>query len=205
MISHAEKTAIEHAIAEEEARTSGEIVVVIARASSDYYYVPYMWAALVALVVPWPLIHWTWMPVQMIYIIQLGVFAALALLLHYPPLRYALVPGSVRRKRVHQRAAQQFVAQDIHTTAGHTGVLLFVSQAERRAEILVDAGIHEKVPDAEWKKIVDRLTDRIGRGEPAAGLEEAVHKIGEHLATHFPPDATKENLLPNHLVMLNAD
>ena len=205
IISEAEKLDIENAITKAENKTSAEIVAVIAPASGGYYYIPYMWGALVALAVPWPLIHWTWMPVQTIYVIQLAVFAALTLLLHYPDLRFALVPRSVMRKRAHQRAMQQFVAQDIYTTKGHTGVLLFVSVAERYAEIIVDREVHEKVPDEEWQGIIDALTADISHGIPAKALIAAIRKIGDHLAAHFPPSAAKENLLPNHLVMLDAE
>ncbi len=205
MISDAEKLNVEAAITKAENKTSAEIVAVIARASAGYYYVPYMWGALIALAAPWPLIHWTWMPVQTIYLIQLAVFAGLALVLHYPSLRFALVPKSVMQKRAHQRAMQQFVAQDIYTTTGHTGVLLFVSVAERYAEIVVDCEVHERVPDEEWKGIVDKLTRDIGRGQAGKALTDAIARIGEHLAAHFPPSAAKENLLPNHLVMLDAE
>ncbi len=205
MISETDKLDVENAITKAENKTSAEIVAVIARASGGYYYVPYMWGALFALAVPWPLIHWTWMPVQSIYIIQLAVFAGLTLILHYPGLRYALVPRSVMRNRAHQRAMQQFFAQDIYTTTGHTGVLLFISVAERYAEIVVDSEVHQKVPDEEWKAIIDQLTADIGHSRPVEGLIEAIGRIGEHLATHFPPSAAKENLLPNHLVMLDAE
>jgi len=205
MISDADKLEIEKAIGEAEKNTSGEIVAVIARASGDYYYVPYLWAALAALIVPWPLLYWTWMPEEEIYLIQLAVFAVLAALLHYAPLRFALVPRSVRRQRAHQRAMQQFFAQDIYTTPGHTGVLLFVSAAERYAEIVTDAGIHAKVPDTEWRDIIGELTSEIGKGNAGQGLIQAIQRIGAHLAAHFPASAGKQNLLPNHLVMLNQD
>jgi putative membrane protein len=205
IISDDGKRAVESAIAKAEQGTSGEIVAVIANASGDYYYVPYMWAALLALIVPWPLIYLTWMPVQDIYVLQLAVFAAFAIALHYPPLRFALVPKAVMRRRAHQRAVEQFVAQDIYTTAGHTGVLLFVSVAERYAEIVVDQAIHAKVPDNEWQDIIASLTATIGRGDPVAGLIAAIGRIGEHLAAHFPPTPDKQNLLPNHLVILGTD
>jgi putative membrane protein len=205
MISDADKLAVEAAIGEAEKNTTGEIVAVIARASGGYHYVPYLWGALAALAVPWPLIYWTWMPVQEIYLIQLAVFVALALVLHYEPLRFALVPGQVMRQRAHRRAMQQFVAQDIYTTPGHTGVLVFVSAAERYAEIVADAGIHAKVPDKEWEGIIKELTAEIGRGNAGQGLVAAIRRIGENLATHFPASAGKQNLLPNHLVVLSTD
>jgi putative membrane protein len=203
MISDADKLEIEKAIGEAEKNTSGEIVAVIIRASADYYYVPYLWAALAALIVPWPLLYWTWMPEEQIYLIQLAVFAVLAAVLHYAPLRFALVPRSVKRQRAHQRAMQQFFAQDIYTTPGRTGVLLFISEAERYAEIVTDAGIHSRVPQTEWQDIIRQLTAEIGKSNAGQGLIRTIERIGAHLAAHFPAPADKPNLLPNHLVLLN--
>jgi putative membrane protein len=205
MISNTDKLEIEKAIGEAEKGTSGEIVAVVASASGGYYYVPYLWGALAALIVPWPLIYWTWMPVQDIYLIQLAVFAVLALALHYRPLRFALVPRSVMRQRAHNRAMQQFFAQNIYTTPGHTGVLLFVSAAERYVEIVTDASMHAKVPASEWENIIGALTRQIGSGNAGAGMIEAIRRIGEHLAAHFPAPPGKQNLLPNHLVMLTSE
>jgi putative membrane protein len=205
MISEQDKISIEKTIEDAERSTSGEIVAVIATASADYYYAAYLWAAIVALLVPWPLIYLTWMLIEEIYLIQLAVFLALAALLHYPKLRFALIPRSVMRKRAHQRAMQQFFAQDIYTTPGHTGVLLFVSAAERYAEIVTDAGIHAKVPEQEWRDIIRDLTAEIGKGNAGKGLVEAIKRVGEHLAVHFPAPPGKANLLPNHLVLLNPE
>ena len=145
------------------------------------------------------------MPVQEIYVIQLAVFAALAAVLHYEPLRLMLVPRPVMHQRAHRRAMQQFVAQNIYTTPGHTGVLLFVSVAERYAEIVTDAGIAAKVPGTEWQDIIARLTAEIGGGKAGKGMVQAVLRVGEHLAAHFPAPANKPNALPNHLVMLDAE
>ena len=205
MISDAEKLEVESAIGEAEKGTSGEIVAVIASASGRYSYVPFLWGAMAALFVPWPLIFWTWLPEEQIYLIQLAVFAALAGALHYDPLRYMFVPRSVMRARAHRRAMSQFFAQNIYTAPGHTGVLLFVSVAERYAEIVTDAGIGAKVPAGEWKGIIAGLTAEIGKGNAGKGLAQAVLKVGEHLAAHFPAPEDKANALPNHLVMLDAE
>jgi putative membrane protein len=205
MISEADKLAVEAAIGEAEKGTSGEIVAVIARASGGYHYVPYLWGALTALCVPWPLIYWTWLPEETIYLIQLAVFAALAFVLHYKPLRFMLVPRSVMRNRAHRRAMQQFFAQNIYTTPGHTGVLLFISVAEHYAEIVTDAAIAAKVPATEWKDIIAKLTADIGGGNAAKGLVQAIRRVGEHMSAHFPAPANKPNALPNHLVMLEAE
>ena len=190
------------AISTAEQKTSGEIVAVVAADSSAYLYVPFMWAALVALLVPWPFIHFTWMTMQSVWLIQLFVFVALLALIMYRPIRFALVPKSTKRLRAHRRAIEQFLAQNLHTTEGRTGVLVFVSVAERYAEILADAGIHKKVTSAEWQGIVDQLTTAIGDGRSTDGFVDAINAIGVKLALHFPPGSADPPRLPNHLIVL---
>ena len=193
---------VAEAITKAEEKTSGEIVAVVAADSSTYLHVPFMWAALVALVVPWPFIHFTWMTVQRIWLLQLLVFVVLLAILFYRPIRYALVPPATKRLRAHRRAVEQFLTQNLHTTEGRTGVLVFVSVAEHYAEILADAGIHGKVTQAEWQAIVDKLTAAIGEGRAADGFVAAVETIGRRLAEHFPPGSAAAARLPNHLIVL---
>ena len=194
---------ISHAISEAEAKTSGEIVAVVASESDSYLYAPFLWAALAALAVMWPLAYLTWMTVQWIAVIQLLVFAGLALILSSRPLRYRLVPRSILTERAHARAVEQFLVQNLHTTLGRTGVLIFVSVGERYAEILADAGIHQKVAEGTWQGIVDELTSHIGAGRTTDGFVAAIEHVGKHLAEHFPPGSAPANALPNHLIVLN--
>lgn len=195
---------ISAAITAAERKTSGEIVAVVAASSDSYHYVPFLWAALAALLVPWPLIHFTWMAVQWIYLIQLVVFLVLLALLWPKYIRTALVPRSVRNAHAHRRATEQFLVQNLHTTAGRTGVLIFVSVAERHAEILADKGIDGRVPSGTWQTIVDRLTTEIAGGRAADGFVHAIAEAGHHLAQHFPPGTVDPNELPNHLIVLDG-
>ena len=194
---------ISAAIAAAEAKTSGEIVAVVASESDSYLYAPFLWAAIAALVAAWPLIYFTWLSVQWIYVIQIAMFAALSMILAARPLRYQLVPRAILTERAHARAVEQFLVQNLHTTAGRTGVLIFVSVAERYAEILADAGIHQKVPDGTWQTIVDELTSHIGDGRTTDGFVAAIEMVGQHLAEHFPPGSAPVNALTNHLIVLN--
>ena len=205
LVTKDEEARIAQAIADAERRTSGEIVAMITAESSSYAYIAYLWAALAALALPWPLIAWTWWPVHSIYALQLAAFAGLALLFFQRPLRMALVPRSVKRARAHRRAVEQFLAQNLHTTAGRTGVLIFVSVAERYAEILADTAIHRLVPETEWQAIVDRLTADIGDGRAGEGFVTAIEAIGGRLARHFPPGTRDPHELPNHLIVLPSE
>lgn len=204
MFTDEERERISAAITAAERTTSGEIVAVVTEASNSYTYVPFLWAALAALIVPWPLIHFTWMPVQTIYLIQLLVFLVLIAVLWPKSIRTALVPRAVRNAHARRRATEQFLAQSLHTTAGRTGVLIFVSVAERHAEILADHGIHARVPEGTWQGIVDSLTSEIALGRPADGFVQAIERAGHHLTEHFPPGSRDPNELPNHLIVLDG-
>ena len=202
LISAKDSEQISAAITDAERTTSGEIIAVVAEQSSRYQYVPFMWAALLALVIPWPLIHFTWMKVQWIFLIQLLVFFALLALAWHPKVRIALVPKSIANANVHRRAAEQFLAQNLYTTAGRTGVLLFVSIAEQRVEIIADSGIDARVAKGTWQKIVDDFTAEIGAGRQVEGFVQAIERIGTPLAEHFPPGSINPNELPDHLIVL---
>lgn len=204
LFTKAEEERISAAISDAERRTSGEIVAVVADSSETYLYVPFLWAALAALLAPWPFIHFTWMKVQYIYLIQLAVFFVLLLLLWPKSVRTALVPRAVRASHAKRRATEQFLVQNLHTTKGRTGVLIFVSVAERHAEILADKEIDARVPAGTWQEIVNHLTGEISAGRAADGFVSAVKSAGDHLARHFPPGTYDPNELPDHLIVLDG-
>ena len=74
MISDADRTRVAEAIRQAETKTSGEIFCVVARKSGDYPLIPIVWAALIALLVPLPLIYFTLWPNLTICLIQLASF-----------------------------------------------------------------------------------------------------------------------------------
>jgi putative membrane protein len=201
-ISATDAERVSSAITKAERNTSGEIVAVVADQSSRYQHIPFMWAALLALIIPWPLIHFTWMQVQWIFLIQLLVFLCLLAISWHPKVRVSLVPKSILRANTRRRASEQFLAQNLHTTSGRTGVLIFVSVAEKRVEIIADSGIDTRVDKGVWQSIVDDFTTEISAGRPVEGFEHAIARIGELLAQHFPPGDRDPNELPDHLIVL---
>ncbi len=203
LISAKDRERVAAAIGEAEKRTSGEIVAVVAASSASYVSVAPLVAALVALLVPWPLIYFTWWPVQSIYLLQLLVFVVVATVIYYRPVRLALVPASIKRDRAHKRAVEQFLAQNLYTTDGHTGVLIFLSAAEHYAEIIADRNIYKLTPPDEWQAMVDQLTQSIGAGDAAGGLIAAIAATGDLLAKHYPPGSSNTNELPNHLIVID--
>lgn len=202
LFSAEDERRISEAIVSAERQTSGEIVVVVAAQSDGYHYVPPLVAGIVGLLVPWVLIYFTELDLVSIYLVQLAVFAIVTALLLPLAIRLALVPKAVQRLHAHRRAVEQFLVQNLHTTRGRTGVLLFVSVAEHYAEIIADERINERVAPGTWKSIVDGLTAAIGSGHPTDGFVTAIAAIGAMLAEHFPPGASAANELPDHLIIL---
>jgi putative membrane protein len=197
-----DRKAIAAAIHAAEQRTCGQIVCVLARSSSDYSAVPIQWAAVLALIVPWPLIYFTQLTVQRIFLAQIIVFILAGLILSWSPLRMALVPRAVQRARAHRGAIEQFFLRGLANTRHRCGVLIFVSMAEHYVRIVADQGVAAKVAQSEWKDAVDALTGHMRHGRIAAGFIAAIERCGAVLAAHAPPDGTPDQL-PDRIFVLS--
>lgn len=189
-------------ISKAEDKTSAEIVVVMSEKSDEYTYVPLLWGALLAFFVPLPLFYFSKLTGPEIYIIQLCVFCVLAILLSFPFIIMHVVPESLKKKRCHRRAMEQFLTQNLHTTKGRTGVLIYVSEFEHYCEIIADQGIYEKFDKDHWQDEVDNLTRHIARGKIVDGFVGAIRSCGRDLAKHYPAGSENPNELPNHLILL---
>jgi len=193
---------ITEAIRAVEKKTSGEIFCVMTQASSDYRLVPVAWAAIIALFVPLPLLFFTNITSTTIYLFQLIAFLMVTLVLLLPTVRFLMVPRRVLRDRASLEAKRQFAAHGLHRTEARTGVLIFVSIAERHVEVVADVGIATKVSQEVWDRAVKALIQAIKNDRPADGFVEAIRICGEVLAEHFPPGAVNRNEQPDKLVVI---
>jgi putative membrane protein len=202
VIAPADRARIEEAVRLAEQRTSAEFVCVVMRQADEWNVVPLLWAALVALAVPWPLAMFTDWPIQWVHAAQLLVFLALWLVMRPLPVRMRLVPRNAARQRAHQAAAEQFMVRGLGGTHGRTGVLVFVAIAERYACVMPDAGIEAALPGETWKKAIVALTDALHQGRAADGLIGAVESISADLSATAPPSADDRDELPNKVIEL---
>ncbi|MEM8645627.1 MAG: TPM domain-containing protein [Pseudomonadota bacterium] len=188
-----------------EKRTSGEIVAVVAPNSDDYLHVPLLWAAVVALILPLLLFQFTSLAGDTIYFLQLLCFLGVTLVLSVPFIRYRIVPRGLAHKRAHRHALDQFLSQDLHTTQNRTGVLIFVSVAERYGEIIADEGIYQKVSPEVWDQALAALLGHLKKKEVEEGFVAAIKMCADVLEEHFPISDDDEDELPNHLIILQGD
>jgi len=201
-MSPEDRDRITAAIRAVEARTSGEIVCVLAEQSADSGALPILLAALVALVAPWLLVAFTMLPVLAILSWQIVVFLASALLLCLPRVRVALIPRRARRATAFRVATEQFFTRSVSRKQDRSGILIFVSLAEHYARIIADDGIDARVPQSHWQGAVDALIARAREGRVADGFIAAIEMCGAVLAEHFPRSDGRPNELPDRIYFI---
>lgn len=221
-VSAADHDIVTAAVAAAETHTSGEIVTVIAAQSNDYDDVALVWASVIAflamsVVALFPDFYqglyyrlsggWgheltsnQWLGT----VIAIGVLKWIGvwLILLWRPLRLWLTPRAILAGRVRARAVDLFKVGTEAKTLGRTGVLLYVSLREHRADIVADAAIASKVAPEVWGDAMASLIDLVRKGKPGEGMAEAVRQMGVVLAEHFPRGSENPNELPDRLIEL---
>ncbi|MGJ0513355.1 TPM domain-containing protein [Methylocystis sp.] len=192
---------IAEAIRRAEDKTSGEIVCVLARRSSDYAFVPPLWGAFIALASPWPMLLFTDLSPREIFAAQIAVFIVTTLVASWGPARFLLTPRAVRRARAAREAIEQFFSRGVSATKARMGVLIFVSFAERYARIVADEAIAAKIGNDEWQGALDLLLKDIRRERVADGFVAAIEECARLLAKHAPPGAHGDEL-PDKIYVL---
>ena len=222
MLSEDDFQRVAGAVAKAERESDGEIVTIVARRSDAYHDVALHYAVLAMLLVPawWAVVPQGWIdwwsglllgwnaeltrPIVMLALFAklIGAFLVVRLLLAWRPLRLALTPGGTKSRRVHRRAVELFRASCEKKTRGRTGVLIYLSLEERRAEIVADRAIAEKVEPEVWGEAMAVLVDEVKQGRPGAGLALAVEKVGAVLAPILPPTLGNPDELPDRVILL---
>jgi putative membrane protein len=191
---------IAQAIRAAEQKTSGEIVCVLARSSSEYHAVPVLAGTVLALIAPWAFVFLTQWSVQRILLAQFFIFVLATAICALTPIGMALVPRRIKRVRAHRAAMEQFHSRGLGRLESRAGVLIYVSLAERYARIVVDDHLAAKIHASEWRTAVDALTSHMRDGRIADGFIAAIARCGAVLAQHAPGANTGK--LPDRLYVI---
>ncbi|MGL5840025.1 MAG: TPM domain-containing protein [Sphingorhabdus sp.] len=220
--SEADHQLVTAAVAEAEKQTSGEIVTIVTDLSDRYDDIALAWSTVIAFfalsviaIVPdfykalldrlmsgWGHI---WTPGEylgLIFIVMGLKWLGSWLILQWMPLRLALTPKHVKLRRVRARAIELFRVGTESKTVGRTGVLLYLSMREHRAEIVADQAIAGKVQPEIWGDAMLALIAHVRAGRVGEGMAEAVRQMGAVLAEHFPKGSENPNELPDRLIEL---
>jgi putative membrane protein len=221
-LSEADHDRVSAAISAAEAQSNGEIVAVATPLSDAYHDVALHWALVPLFAVlawaawrPTALTWWYdfllggWTPEPTLgqLLTLLMVFAALKftvalLILRWMPLRLALTPGATKHRRVRRRAVTVFRAAAERRAEGRTGILIYLSMGERRAEIVADEAILKVTDEHTWGEAMTALLVDVRAGRPADGICAAIERVGTVLAKHFPRSEGDVNEIPDKLIEL---
>ena len=211
---------ISEAVAKAELQSAGEIVTILADRSDGYTDIQLVWSAAASLLVLCALVvapafymglydqffaGWghEWTPRA---ILSLGAglvalkFGAVFLLQFWQLLKFWLIPPPVKTARVHDRAIRAFKIGAERRTVGRTGVLIYLSMREHRAEIVADEAIATKVEPEVWGDAMAAMLTHVREGRVAEGMSAAVEKVGAIIAPHFPRADDDVNELPDRLI-----
>lgn len=220
--SEADHALVTDAVAKAERSSDGEVVTIVAPRSDSYHDVGLHYAVLAMLLVPtiaglipqgcidWLLgLVFGWNASLSFRLLMLALVVAMAVVFlavrfafAWMPLRMALTPASTKTRRVRRRAVELFRAGTEKRTKGRTGILLYLSLLEHRAEIVADQAIHSRVDPEVWGDAMAALVDGVKAGRSGEGMAQAVEKIGEVLAQCLPPTLDNPNELPDRLIEL---
>ncbi len=138
----------------------------------------------------------------MILVTSIIIFLAMRYLFAIPALRMTIIPPSTRQRRVRRKAIEFFKVGAERRTLGLTGILIYLSLREHRAEIVADEAIVAKVEPEVWGAAMDALITQVKAGRTGEGMVAAVQQIGVILAEHFPKSHDNTNELPDRLIEL---
>ena len=226
MLSHADHDRIAAAVAKVEAETSGEILCVLQHKVSDYRETPLAWGIAAALAIPalaaavglhpwlnsegggdWVATNAVNLDVSLntailaYALLQLAIFVVVSVAIAaITPLKLALTPKRLKRKRVRRAAMHQLAAAHLLGDGG--AVVIFACEAERMVTVVADEALHLKVGDAAWDGAVAAVLSGIRAKDPTSGFVAAVELCGGFLAEHFPATGVHHDHLSDRLLEL---
>ena len=111
-------------------------------------------------------------------------------------------PSEPLRQRIRERALSWFGRLGVWDTEHNNGVLIYLLLAEHAIEVVADRALIQKVDQAQWQAMADRLGSRLHQGAFEDGLTEALEEVSALLVTHFPmaPGVLRPNELTNAVV-----
>jgi putative membrane protein len=224
-ISDADHARVSAAIAEAEKTSDGEIIAVTTELSDKYHDVALHWAVLVLIATiaifaafPEVLHFWFewfdfffggWWPepslgelLTLLLVLSVAKFTIALLVLRYMPLRLALTPRATKARRVRRRAIELFRTAAERRTVGQTGILIYLSMGEHRAEIIGDEAITKVTTSDTWAEAMEALLAEAKARRYADGIIAAVERVGTVLSEHFPKSAGNPNEIPDKLIEL---
>lgn len=217
LFTEADHRRVTEAVARAEARSSAEIVPVIASSSGRYDRAEDMvglWFGLITLCVGWWLLQGVEPSEWGVPQPRLGLLAVVGLVLggwvlgvvlaHLSgSLRLLFTPRREQKAEVERAARQAFFDRRIHHTEASSGLLVYVSMLERMAVVLADAQVLEKLGQPQVDALCASLVSELKKGRYTDALCHTIDQAGAALAEALPAQAQNRNELTDVLVVMD--
>ena len=105
-----------------------------------------------------------------------------------------------RRDDALAAAQRRFQKLGMERTRQRNAVLIFFVPRTRQFAVWGDTGVHARCGDDFWRGIVVEMTPLLKAGRFTDAVVLAVRRMGELLASHFPPEPEDRNELPDKVV-----
>ena len=99
------------------------------------------------------------------------------------------------------RAVAVFERLGMHRTALRHAVLVYVAITDRKLAVIGDEGIHDRVGQEYWDRLVAAITAHFRDERPRDGFVHAVGELGAALAQHFPRRSDDVNVLGDEVTL----
>lgn len=201
--SQAEQEAICTAVHEAEGKTSGELVPMLVSESHSYPLAAVRGGSLVALIIALsltaPIAGMFWLSASNMWVF-LGIFFPFYWLTNWiiersPSLKRFFLFADEMEKEVQNSAFAAFFEERLYKTRDANGILIYISLLERRAWIIADSGISDRIETRKWDETVQCITNGIKTNQACDALCQAISMIGDILTTEFPVREDDQNEL----------
>ena len=178
-------TAVEAA----ERRTSAEFVVALEPRCGSYRDIDLLFASAITFLLllyavfdPRTTHPAAWLPLNLAIIFGLAwLFSA-----HTPFIRRLLVGPARKKRQVEESAQLLFHQQGVSQTRGRTGIVVLISQTERRVAVIADSGVRRAVDSDQWEELLQSLHSLARSNDLAGAAAMVVERLGEFLAEPLP-------------------
>jgi len=218
-LTDSQRRQVNEAVASAEARTSAEIVPVVATASGRYDRpedLVGLWLGLASLAVVWAIVPdppdvpgaWGGTPAlaklaAMIGACLVGFIVGAAVASRVGWLRRLFTPRGQMSDEVRTRAREIFFDHRVHHTSGATGLCVYISLFERMAVLVADEAVMAQLGQEALDELRDRLIADLRAGDVTDALCACLRAAGEKLEAVLPRAGGDVNELPDALVTID--
>jgi len=203
-----EQEQISDAVHQAELKTSGELVPMLVGESHSYPLAAIRGgtfiASLLALAATPLVAERIWLGSYNLWVF-LALFIPLFLVSHlliktFPGFKRWFLFGDEIEEEVGNAAFTAFYTEKLYKTQDANGILIYISLFERRAWVIADSGINDRIAQEEWQEAVSIITKGIREKRQCQALCEAISIVGAILEKEFPVQADDVNELHNLII-----